>query len=887
MEPPYTTPGSVKRAREAAQAGLPRIATASPTPDQSAKSSRDAASSRPAGQSSKIPRPRAPPGLDGNIGDAISRPRQIPQWPLAGPVQSPVKPQNASSFRPPAGQAPRRPPRPSLVPSILDQSRLQDPTPVFLSPQSIREPSKESSRDSAQEYLSSVPATPSSRLTTSSVGSIPDFPVPSSATVPVAPRRSTILGPPPSSRRGASSFYSTASFVSPIPEESPNTRSHGSYASSAAMPSQWDPPSPMTSPSSPDVFYEDSITDKSRDSEFDDFGDESNLVRRASLGKKGKPSLIVTKSSSGPVAGQRPSPTPVQPFDGGTTFVDVSTSSSNTLPTRFQEPASDSSESFDATADGIIEAYATAAGASGLKGPPQPTSSANPLQRDLRRPPRLDMEAVKEAEARGSLTSLPDLIRRATRLAAMIDGGKRPASRFEDLRDYLGGEKTGGYPLEKDTSSSTDERYRSGLSDMLAAFPPPAQAQANRTSWFRTTSWPLAPDRRGAPPAPPIPVAVPRALPDGSVPSEDGEKKKGRRCCGLPRWAFIMIVILSVLIIATAIVIPLQFFVFGTLGSQANADGSLENCRSSLVCQNGGTNVISQGVCSCICTNGFSGPVCTVARSDACTTTNLVGSDGSTTINDVTLGRAIPRLIAQSNANFSIPLSGTTILSKLNAENLSCIAQNSLVTFNGQSTRAGAVDAVLVDDALGNNVEGPVASFITLVPGQSLTLTISRETSAIPTQLPSSTTSEATTTTSLPETTSFSAPPVATSAPATGFSISQEILDFARVSVLFVLQQETADDAVTAQTSLQRFFTRVSQRRFGDNTALDDASNLNIGGDNFIDLISLTINLGNGPVGRTNGKRAVNIPISVGPRHTKHSEGPAASKRSLCGHARI
>jgi hypothetical protein len=54
----------------------------------------------------------------------------------------------------------------------------------------------------------------------------------------------------------------------------------------------------------------------------------------------------------------------------------------------------------------------------------------------IRRPPRLDMDAVRDAEARGSLTSLPDLIRRATKLAAMMDRGKRPGSRLNDLNDF-------------------------------------------------------------------------------------------------------------------------------------------------------------------------------------------------------------------------------------------------------------------------------------------------------------------------------------------------------------------------------------------------------------------------------------------------------------------
>lgn len=54
----------------------------------------------------------------------------------------------------------------------------------------------------------------------------------------------------------------------------------------------------------------------------------------------------------------------------------------------------------------------------------------------IRRPPRLNIDAVREAEARGSLTSLPDLIKRATRLAAMMNRGERPGSRGNILDDY-------------------------------------------------------------------------------------------------------------------------------------------------------------------------------------------------------------------------------------------------------------------------------------------------------------------------------------------------------------------------------------------------------------------------------------------------------------------
>lgn len=51
-----------------------------------------------------------------------------------------------------------------------------------------------------------------------------------------------------------------------------------------------------------------------------------------------------------------------------------------------------------------------------------------------RKPPALNMHAVRDAEARGSLSSLTDLIRRATKLASNLDHG-RTASRT----DMVGG----------------------------------------------------------------------------------------------------------------------------------------------------------------------------------------------------------------------------------------------------------------------------------------------------------------------------------------------------------------------------------------------------------------------------------------------------------------
>ncbi|KAI9163301.1 hypothetical protein HJFPF1_04907 [Paramyrothecium foliicola] len=872
MDRPPPQVGSVRRARERALAGLPRDPMQLQPPQmiyEEPQSDRTSLPSYRGVPASKVPKPRAPVGLSGNINQAISRPTPVPQWPLAGPLQSPVESRNVRPFRPPQGQgqpAPQRPPRPSVVPSILDQSRVQEPTPVFLAPNTPTD----NSRAVSQDYGSSAPLTPSSRLTVSSVGSIPDFPVPATTTASLAPpRKSVNLGPPPSSRRGLSSFYSTTSYVSPIPEESAGSRSHGSYASSAAMPDTWGQPSSATSSTFQDAFYEESISDDSRDSQFiEEYGDESSLVRSASVGKKGKPSIITTKPTNAGQPASRPGAAPVQGDQGESSQFDVSTSSSNTLPMAKPTPAEVRQSLMSSNDPGvksaaILGAFAAATAPSPIEPPsstPVPLNAADKAA--ARRLPKLDIDAVRAAEARGSLTSLPDLIRRATRLAAMIDGGKRPASRFEDLGDF---------PSDRfEEKEPPSDRRRSGLSDMLAAFPPPVQTTREprplRGSWFRGTSWPLAPGRQEAPPGP----SRLAQSPEMGGQSKEGTIKPARRCCGLPMWAFILVVVLGLAVIAVAIVIPLQFFVFKTLGNQNNADQSLEQCRTTLVCKNGGTNVISQGVCSCICTNGFSGPDCTGDRSDACTTTNLVSSDASKNIQDVTLGRAIPRLIAEASANFSIPLSGTTILAKLNSGSLSCIAQNSLVTFNRQSTRIGDGSAAVqdVDEASGEvplNLAGPPISFISLHPGESLTFDPPRTTSSpTPSSAPGTTEQPSTVTpppapppSSLPPTITTSNPPTASPTLISAFTITEEMLDFGRVAVLFVLQEQTAESAVTAQTNLQRFFSEVQRdgMRGGGGDKRTEALDLAIGGNNRINLIAFTVDLGNGPVGRSISKR--------------------------------
>ncbi|KAI1106050.1 hypothetical protein F4804DRAFT_82680 [Jackrogersella minutella] len=838
--------GSVRRARELAEAGAPR-GNISAFPE-----------------ASTIRGPRPPPGRQmrdgqGQIGMAISRPTPLPpQWPLGGPISTPPS-TDAEPYRPPPGrsQPPQRPPRPSRVPSILDGSRIQEHTPVFqYMPQNAR-----ASELSAPDTIQS---TSSRQSTNSSVGSIPDFPLPVAAPpLPPPSRRSVTLGPPPSSRRGASSFYSTTSYVSPIPEESPRTRSHTSYASSAAMPESFGSLSPIAySPNAASIA--DTIAEESV---ISDDADESRLVRNASIGKRGKPSLINTGSSEKRDSLPRPAPMPVQgsPFREGTGYIEGSSTSSGN--------ASREAVGTALTADNLLNAYE---GASALD--PASIRRATPSPRParfsaIRRPPRLDMDAVRAAEARGSLTSLPDLIRRATRLAALMERGRRPASRFDDL-DFP--EEAYGRDPEKELSYET--RHQSGLSDMLAAFPPPATRNGVRQS-RASTSWPLG--RRS--------FRGPPASTERGTDSETRSQKKGRRCCGLPIWTCFALAVIIICIIAAAIVVPIKFLVIDKSTAKNTPQPDISNCDAQLTCANGGTNVDLQGVCSCICSNGFTGATCTIPTSQGCTTTSI--SEAGSNINNVTIGQAIPRLVRDAQTNFSIPLVVTVIQSKFNKENLSCNTENALVTFDGQSLRTqGASDQISdissdSDLAQAAVVAAAVPITLSVLPDVDITLTVGspEETggfsgSFIVTTLTSPTTFSGSTifaTTIIPSNSKRSSPtsfsttaPATTSAmptstpaststtamPSATFAVTEEVADFARVAMLYIFQQKTLADASTAQTAVQKFFSSVeTSQNTSSSVTPTQAMNVTIGGGNTIDFVNLFVDVGVGKVGGRTG----------------------------------
>lgn len=426
------------------------------------------------------------------------------------------------------------------------------------------------------------------------------------------------------------------------------------------------------------------------------------------------------------------------------------------------------------------------------------------------------------------------------------------------------------------------EKHKSGLSDMLAAFPPPAHPAPSTTRRsFRDSirqqvqSWPLPLNLNRST------NSMQESMPGFGPSRAQSNEKPGRRCCGLPLWGFIVVLIVVLLLIAAAIVIPLEFLVIRKQNASSAAQAALQQCQSQLTCANGGTHVVNQGVCSCLCTNGFTGSDCTVPGTTGCTTISLAGNNAP---KNVTVGNAIPRLLQQAQTNFSIPLSDTEILAKLNAGGLSCSAENALVTFDGKAVREGSALSVVSDSSgpvnVANVINGVILTTVTIMVGGRTTITIpfvapptqsagvqdgggngvttsiaasSAFSTTITLRRPTSTTSAPSYPASdIPTSTSTVTTTMTMSSgeplPTGTFAVTEEVLDFARVAVLFILQKETLSNAEAAQTSLQKFF---SSARPGSGTTVAAARNITIGNSNSVNLVDFLVSTGgsNPPVG--------------------------------------
>lgn len=440
-----------------------------------------------------------------------------------------------------------------------------------------------------------------------------------------------------------------------------------------------------------------------------------------------------------------------------------------------------------------------------------------------KRPPKLDMDAVREAEARGSTTSLADLIKRATKLAANLDRGKT-ASRLGMLDMFGSQEKLAG------------NNRHSTMSDMISAFPAPAMGGTPTTR--RDADWPLS--EKGDP------YASTTEL------SKTKSRKQPRKLCGLSLPVFILVLIVVVVLVAAAVLIPI-FLILVPKQNRSN-NNALTNCAADFPCENGGASIVSDNKCMCICSDGFTGSQCT-ATGNARDCTTMTVTEGSNEYNNATIGRSVMPVLSPPN-RFDVPLNVSTILSVFSSNNLSCSSENSLVDFNSSAPDSGnnrrrfiilpefespdstrqppiihAVPPVpqitnraacTGDVQLERRQDGVTVGTSNGIVFQATTSTVDSETSE-PTGTQVSTANSADPTASESGSESTSSSTSATGSRSTPTAaptsmITDKEIEFAQVVVLYILQESrTVSIAVNTQQQIEMFFSE-RQRNSSNNT---------------------------------------------------------------------
>jgi hypothetical protein len=191
-------------------------------------------------------------------------------------------------------------------------------------------------------------------------------------------------------------------------------------------------------------------------------------------------------------------------------------------------------------------------------------------------------------------------------------------------------------------------------------------------------------------------------------------------------------------------------------------------------------------------------------------------------------------------------------------------AAGSIVSADGNFANDAAVQAaffvsvsVITVDIVPLATVQPAAAFQTIVPGFRVT-TVTDGGRTFVTSIQTGTL-PLTTTTTVTEILPPTPTPVAN--PTGSFGVTEEVLDFARVAVLFILQEDGLSDASQAQSALQRFFTNAgpSLARGQIASTNEAASNLDLGNGNSVNLVNFNVNIGNGTVGSRPSRRSLQL----------------------------
>ncbi|KAM5442474.1 hypothetical protein MferCBS31731_002352 [Microsporum ferrugineum] len=641
-------------------------------------------------------------------------------------------------------------------------------------------------------------------------------------------------------------FYPIGSTVSPIPEEFPShiQRNVKSFASSKVIPSSWGSApfetvdlkyeemreAAIGTDGGSSAYNEDEMAQalkaksalRIRNKDSIDIatgsGPGSSLARQVSMGKSGKGELRtinITKSDSQSMHNRTMSEKSFgAPSEAGTVAssgtIGIAINPSlranipgHHIPPSFHNPTGPLRPSrLRANSHSSVESFDEEEEPEGDEVPiihKQPTNDSEFRDielggrrasqfSDLPAPPGLNISG-KEPEVRSSLTSLPDLIRRATKLASNLDRGKTaskgPTAMFEMYN-------------ASSEAKNKERRYSGSINDILACFPPPGiQTPGNNPA---------------------------QAGNDSKGKSEVEVPKAKRRFCGLPAPALIVFCIGLVLLLAIIITIPLA-----VAGKPRNH--SPMTCELELPCNNRGVSVGTPGSCSCVCPEGYRGTTCSVLADEGCVIADL--KDNRNLRHDATVGSAIPRLVINSLRSFNIPLDVGKLLLLFDSENVSCNVENALVSFNGRNQKRGLPapkdprNNALLEYTLANRRRSGNVDLAARAP---------QNTTPQPTSTPMPTRTSSSTRTSSPTSSpTRTSTPTSTTLPTPMPSVdpSQNVLDFARISVLYIFEKtEKFSAAHAAHDAIQDALRRPSgiennlptfkpvQLEYGDNTFL-------------------------------------------------------------------
>ena len=414
-------------------------------------------------------------------------------------------------------------------------------------------------------------------------------------------------------------------------------------------------------------------------------------------------------------------------------------------------------------------------------------------------PQSINMNAVREAEARGSMTSLPGLLNRALQMASNLENGKTSSKQSDwfgnDLLKNLGerGKSTGSINM------LNNNKFGPSFNQ------PPSRGSNMSEKWPR------------AAPLPPSGLRQVSANHHGHHDERPQKRSRSRydhrhprpsrKCCGLPLWLFFLLLIITLVLIILAVVLPIVLVVIPNEKKAADP-----TCASKHPCANGGASVPdTSGNCFCICSGTFSGTNCTVGN-----TAGSCGSIAAATLPNAAIGSNLPPLIENAQRQYQVPLNATSILTAFSSNDVNCDIQNTLVAITtGTSTRRRrSPDAPAT-------THPPSPHIHSHVPRQDQAITQGGLVIAGPDSA----------------TTSAAAAPTSTTKPTTQYTDNNHI-DFAKTAILYTLQiSQRLDFAVQASQKLQPFFNGVGAGQGGQS----DPKSVDMGNGWSLDLVDLKV----------------------------------------------